>query len=322
MTRTMLWEWLGVGTVAFVVAAVVTLVRLRFGHRGLVQPGHRGLHDKPTPHGGGLGIVVAAIGCGAWAGVDGVWLLALGVLAAVSWLDDLLNLPFWLRLLVHLGAAWCVATIAMDYPLSWLVPAAVIIAWTTNAYNFMDGADGLAGSMGVVGFGAYALLLAVAGEFGLAVLCLAIACGALAFLLFNWHPARIFMGDIGSIPLGFAAGGVGLYGIRHDVWSGWFPVVVFAPFLFDASATLLRRLLRGEKVWQAHREHYYQRMIRGGQSHAEVCGQWLMVMLAGAAFAVLLQRVSPPLGWLGAACWCAVLVIMGYGIDARWRKKM
>jgi UDP-N-acetylmuramyl pentapeptide phosphotransferase/UDP-N-acetylglucosamine-1-phosphate transferase len=97
--------------------------------------------------------------------------------------------------------------------------------------------------------------------------CAGVAAAAAGFLCFNFHPARIFMGDVGSVPLGFTAGALGLVGWRSGAWPLWFPLLVFAPFILDATVTLLRRALRGEKVWQAHRSHYYQRMVQMGLGH-------------------------------------------------------
>lgn len=142
------------------------------------------------------------------------------------------------------------------------------IAWMTNLYNFMDGSDGLAGGMAVFGFGAYAVASHLAGDSLLAGLSFSIVAATLAFLLFNWHPARVFMGDAGSVPLGFLAATLGVIGWQREHWPLLFPLLVFSPFIVDATTTLVRRLLRGEKVWQAHKSHYYQRLVRMGFGHA------------------------------------------------------
>ncbi len=308
--------------VAAVVSAATIALRLRFADRGVDQPGHRSLHERPTPHGGGLGIVAATLACGGWAGAAPVWLIPVLVLAAVSWADDWLDLPFWLRLGVHLASA--AAVVFFHGPGSPLLVAlqVIVIAWSINAYNFMDGADGLAGSMSAVGFAAYAIGFAQAGQAALAGLCIAVAAASASFLLFNWHPARIFMGDVGAIPSGFLAGGLGWYGYSIGAWPLWFAPLVFAPFLFDATVTLVRRACRGERVWHAHREHYYQRMVRGGFAHDAMCLRWLLVMLAGASLAVLMLLFVEASGWIGAAAWSAVLVVLGRRIDRQWDRHM
>jgi UDP-N-acetylmuramyl pentapeptide phosphotransferase/UDP-N-acetylglucosamine-1-phosphate transferase len=313
--------FVAVAVVAASISAATIWLRLRFADRGLAQPGHRSLHMRPTPHGGGLGIVAAALLCGAWAGAGTGWLVPFFVLAAVSWADDWLDLPFWLRLGIHLAAAASVVAIHGGLSVPVVVMQIILIAWSTNAYNFMDGADGLAGSMSTVGFAAYAVGLAAAGEAALAALCAAMAGAAAGFLVFNWHPARIFMGDVGSIPSGFLAGGLGWYGYAAGAWPAWFAPMVFAPFLFDATVTLVRRVLRGERVWQAHRDHYYQRMVRGAYAHDAMCRRWLAVMLAGASLAVLLLFLDSA-GWFGAVVWGLTLVALGRRIDLRWNRHL
>ena len=162
----------------------------------------------------------------------------------------------------------------------------------------MDGSDGLAGGMALIGFGAYAVAAQLAGDQPLAVLSLALCAASAAFLLYNFHPARIFMGDVGSVPLGFLAGALGLAGWANDVWPLWFPLLVFAPFMCDATLTLLKRLLRRERVWQAHREHYYQRLVRMGFGHRGTAWIEYAAML-GCALAALAARAAEP--WVQAA---------------------
>ena len=144
---------------------------------------------------------------------------------------------------------------------------ALAVAWITNLYNFMDGSDGLAGGMSVAGFGAYSIAAWLAGDAATGALCAAISGASVAFLLHNFYPARIFMGDVGSIPLGFLAAALGIVGWRNDAWPLWFPLLVFGPFIGDATVTFFKRVARRERVWRAHREHYYQRMVRMGFGH-------------------------------------------------------
>jgi UDP-N-acetylmuramyl pentapeptide phosphotransferase/UDP-N-acetylglucosamine-1-phosphate transferase len=184
----------------------------------------------------------------------------------------------------------------------------------------MDGADGVAGGMSVIGFGAYAIAAAVTGHWELAGLCTAVAAASLAFLLHNFHPARIFLGDVGSIPLGFLAAALGIVGWRDDAWPLWFPVLVFGPFNADATVTLLKRLLRREKVWRAHRDHYYQRIVRMGMGHraAALIGYVVMLFCAGTA---LVGRGQPPaiqaMAFAGAS---AALAAVAAWVDLRWAR--
>jgi phospho-N-acetylmuramoyl-pentapeptide-transferase len=176
--------------------------------------------------------------------------------------------------------------------------------------------------MTVFGFGAYA----AAAAFGphpmpeLTWACAAIAGAAVGFLLFNFHPARIFLGDAGSIPLGFLAGALGYSGWRDNLWPIWFPALVFAPFIGDASITLLRRLVRREKFWLAHREHYYQRMVRSGLDHARTALWWYVVMFAGVIVALYALNCTTAMQWGIVVTWFAALGLMGAGIDRRWRR--
>src|SRR5207248_1198403 len=121
--------------------------------------------------------------------------------------------------------------------------------------------------MTVLGFGIFGVIALNGGHRAFAMVSFLIMAASGGFLVHNMPPARIFMGDVGSAPLGFLAGGLALKGIHDDVFDFWVPVLVFSPFIADATTTLLRRLMRGEKVWQAHREHYYQRLVLSGWTH-------------------------------------------------------
>jgi UDP-N-acetylmuramyl pentapeptide phosphotransferase/UDP-N-acetylglucosamine-1-phosphate transferase len=153
------------------------------------------------------------------------------------------------------------------------------------------------------------------------VLCVAFAGASAGFLVYNFHPARIFLGDIGSIPLGFLAGSLGVVGWRNDLWPLWFPVLVFGPFIGDATVTLVRRLIRGERLSQAHRDHYYQRMVRAGLGHrGTACiGYMAMLVCAGAA---LYGRTQSPV--LQAAVFGAASLVLAAGavwIDIHWARR-
>ncbi len=172
--------------------------------------------------------------------------------------------------------------LALAYQGPWflLVPALLAIIWMINLYNFMDGSDGLAGGMSIAGFGTYAVAAYGGGLMELSVLAAALAGAAAGFLIWNFHKARIFMGDSGSVPLGFLAAALGLLGWQEGVWPMWFPVLVFSPFIADASVTLVKRYLRGERLSQAHRSHYYQRVLRMGLGHRGTALAAYVLMLA------------------------------------------
>jgi len=289
-------------------------------------PNDRSLHTRPTPRVGGWGIVPVAV-IAMLIVAPSMWSAAAGaaLLAAISQIDDRRGLPVRVRFAAHLAAvALLVASHPVDVPWWALVLVSFLLLWLINLYNFMDGADGLAGGMALFGFGAYAVGAATSA-YPLPMLSAAstaVAAAALGFLLFNFHPARIFLGDAGSIPLGFLAGAFGYWGWADGVWPIWFPPMVFLPFIFDASITLLKRLLRGEKVWHAHREHYYQRMIQAGLGHAKNAWYWYAIMALGTIIANTALSWSPVMQWCTVGMWVIVLGCMGIGVDARWRRFM
>jgi UDP-N-acetylmuramyl pentapeptide phosphotransferase/UDP-N-acetylglucosamine-1-phosphate transferase len=159
----------------------------------------------------------------------------------------------------------------------------------TNLYNFMDGMDGFAGGMTVLGFGLMAYLFWMAHQPAPFVIALVQAAAALGFLQHNFPPARIFMGDVGSIPTGFLAGSLAVLGCQEGVFDLWVPLVIFSPFILDATATLIRRALRGERIWMAHREHYYQRVVLAGWSHRRTVAAEYAVMACCGVLALIYQ---------------------------------
>lgn len=212
----------------------------------LDKPNHRSLHSLPTPRVGGLAMFASITA--AWLLSPDVDLLLIGlscVLLALSFADDRYGLPIGLRLAAHFGIALIFILSHTTVAAPWLIVVfAVAIVWLINLYNFMDGADGLAGGMALFGFGSYGMAAVFGGDWLLATKCFCIAAAALGFLLFNFPPAKVFMGDAGSIPLGFLAGVLGLEGWNSGLWHYWFPVLVFSPFALDATVTLLKRVAR------------------------------------------------------------------------------
>lgn len=317
----MLWQPV---LVAFVITLLCLQVLLSAPGRQLVldQPNLRSLHDHPVPRTGGLAIA-AGVAVG-WIVSERAFAATLGLsgaLAAVSFLDDLFNLRTVVRFALHLAAATAMLCLSVRFP-GWplFVVFAFAVAWYANLYNFMDGSDGLAGGMALIGFGAYTAAAVLAGAHSLAEVSavLAAACGA--FLTRNFHPASIFMGDVGSVPLGFLAGGLGLVGWNSEVWPIWFPVLVFAPFVCDATLTLIRRFLRHERVWQAHREHYYQRLVRMGFGHRGTAAIEYTVML-GCAAAALFARDAPIATQVAVLVAAAtILIAIASWVDVCWAR--
>jgi UDP-GlcNAc:undecaprenyl-phosphate/decaprenyl-phosphate GlcNAc-1-phosphate transferase len=302
----------------FSIRWMLTSERLRLA---LDHPNPRSLHATPVPRTGGLAILAGlGAGPGLFAQAAPVaLLLALG-LAVVSFLDDWRGLPQIARFLAHFAAA-AVFVVVCAPPLGFLALLVLVIAiaWMTNLYNFMDGSDGLAGGMAVFGFGAYAVAAHLGDERMFALLSMSVVAAAGAFLWFNFHPARIFMGDAGSIPLGFLAAVLGVLGWEKGLWPIWFPVLVFSPFIVDATVTLIRRAARRERVWQAHREHYYQRLVRMGLGHRNTALLEYAIMLAAGTSAVAARKADLAAQIALLAGWSALYALLMFLIDRRWK---
>jgi UDP-N-acetylmuramyl pentapeptide phosphotransferase/UDP-N-acetylglucosamine-1-phosphate transferase len=277
-------------------AIIAALRTVRWTQRLEDRPNERSLHADPRRRVGGIGLVLGALPIAASGDpVLDIFLACAAALAVVSFLDDFRSLPIQVRLPAHLSAA-SVAVLAMGSPhLGALhaIVAILFIAWMTNLFNFMDGADGLAGGMAAIGFAAFAAGAAREGAVPLALACSAFASASVGFLIHNFPPARVFMGDAGSIPVGFLAGCFGTYGVTTGVWPVWFPLLVFSPFIVDATFTLIRRALRREPVWRAHRSHLYQRLVLAGWTHRRLAMFAYALMAAVALSALASERVEP-----------------------------
>jgi UDP-N-acetylmuramyl pentapeptide phosphotransferase/UDP-N-acetylglucosamine-1-phosphate transferase len=306
---------------AFAAGLAATRLLVALGGRGVALdvPNARSLHGRPVPRSGGVA-VLAGVAAG-WSLLPMASLAAVGViglaLAGISLLDDLRGVPVLWRLAAHLAAAaGLVGWLGMADPV--LALAGVLgVAWAVNLYNFMDGADGLAGGMALFGFACYALAAALAGDLALAAGSAAIAAAAAGFLVFNFPPARIFLGDVGAIPLGFLAAALGLVGWMDGHWGGWFPLLVFAPFWVDASVTLAVRWRRGARLWQAHRDHAYQRLVRLGLGHRGVAWLAYALMLASGALGLLAWHVPAWGAWI-AVGWSACLALGVLAVGRAW----
>ncbi|MBV8119142.1 MAG: glycosyltransferase family 4 protein [Alphaproteobacteria bacterium] len=289
--------WLGAGDAVIagviviatgVVCAATTtaLIPLLRKRNVLDLPNDRSSHAAPTPRGAGIAVIgtvlLAWLALAVAGRVDsaiGVVCLAAGSLAAVCWIDDLYGLSPAIRLAAQ-AAAVAVGLLSIPHTQNglagWLGPTAydaatgVLWLWWVNAFNFMDGIDGIAGSEAAAIAGGVLLLSAVGSGLdpSLVPLAAALLGASLGFLRWNWSPARIFLGDVGSAPLGYLTGFllIGLAGAGR--WKAALILPLY--FLADTSITLGRRLLRGEKIWQAHRQHFYQQAIRRGLGHAAV----------------------------------------------------
>ena len=308
--------------------AIAALRRSRFAEKLADVPNERSLHATPVPRVGGIGMMIAALPVAAWfADVPIATLVACAAaLAVLSTADDIRSLPIAVRLPAHVAAA-AVAILAIAAPAGareglGVVEAALAIlaiVWMTNLYNFMDGSDGLAGGMAAIGFGALALAAAMSAQWPLAFACAAIASASCGFLAQNFPPARVFLGDAGSVPLGFLAAALGIDGALAGAWPLLFPILVFSPFIADATSTLARRVLRGERFWRAHRSHYYQRLVLGGWTRRRLalCAYALMIASAVVAFASRAADQRMQLAII--AGWAAFYAALFFAIERRLR---
>lgn len=289
----------------------------------LDMPNHRSSHAVPTPRGGGLGVIAALLSAWtaltAWGGIAGVLsmtealtlglVIALaGLLAGLSWIDDLHSLSARLRLGVQAGCVVLVlALLPADLTITqgllplWAdrVAAALVWLWFINLYNFLDGIDGLAGSeTACLGLGLALLAVLGAAPAGTGPFALVVAGAGAGFLALNWQPARVFLGDVGSIALGFVLGWLLLLLAVSGAWAA--ALILPAYYWADATWTLLCRIRRRARIWQAHREHAYQRAVQNGMSHAAAVRRILALNLGLAALAVI--STTHPWPALAAAC--------------------
>jgi Fuc2NAc and GlcNAc transferase len=322
---------------AFVLAALLTGAVRSVAIRGGVFdiPNERSSHTRPTPRGGGAAIVIAVIASAfllshlqiisprlLWALVGG------GIaVAAVGAIDDRFTVPAWVKLAVHVAAAlWALQWLGglsalrlgdrlIELHRAGYVLGTIVIVWILNLFNFMDGIDGIAASQAVFVCCAGAAIAAILGlSSGVIALSLVIGGACSGFLLWNWPPARIFMGDVGSGFVGFALAVIAISAAHEQASALWIWIILGGVFVVDATLTLLRRIARGEMILSAHRSHAYQWLSRRWRSHKRVTIAvalvnvlWLLPSALLAAF--YRDRAS----WIAAS---ALLPIVGLAIAA------
>lgn len=304
---------------ALVSAVLCWFARLALLRAGVIdQPNARSSHLQPTARGGGLGFVATWIL--GWLlfrpAFDGSWILPglLGAalfLAVVSFLDDVRSLSVWLRL----GAQGLVALVGLlllkpAWPDVALLPQ--LLAWSaawvwlvgyTNAFNFMDGINGLAALQAVVSAAGMAGVALAAGGHATEPsvwLALLLSGSVAGFVPYNFPRAKMFMGDVGSAPLGFLLAAASLWIARDHGCSLLLPLMALqAGFVLDTGVTLLRRCWRGERIFQAHREHFYQRLVRSGWSHTAATSLQIGIQVVISALIPAVISTHP--AWLPVA---------------------
>ena len=299
-------------------------------------PNARSSHFTPVPRGGGVSFVLVFLGASLFFFLffperDALWLALVGGgggVALLGWLDDRYDLSSGRRFLFQgLAAAWALYWLGglptltlgsavlelgwLGYPLAWLG-----IMWMLNLYNFMDGIDGLTSGQGVLVAVTVSFLLLLTQHNELAFVTLTLGGAILGFLVWNWPPAKIFMGDVGSGFLGFIFALLAVYSENSGALPllGWF--ALFAVFFVDTTATLVLRTLRGERWYEAHNTHAYQKAVQAGLSHRQVT---ITILLIGAALSVvtLIGTLQPTLLLPLVALAVAALFMLWWAISVR-----
>lgn len=310
----------------------------------LAHPNERTLHARPTPQTGGLAVVGSVVISLILAtsilaltqpakpvlpkgmASGSVWIvISMLLIFVVSFIDDCRGLPAVVRLGVQATSA-CIIIGGVGLTVSSIpipggpnislgiaaIPVSVLILlWMANLYNFMDGMDGFAGGMTFFGFTFLAYFGWQAQFPIMLIITVFVAMSALGFLLHNFPPARIFMGDAGSITLGFLAGTLMILGVRERVFEIWVPIMIFSPFIADATVTLTRRLFRRRKIWEAHREHYYQRVVLCGWSHRRTVLVEYGVMILCGGLAMWYHHSTESLRPFILGAWMILFVLLG-----------
>lgn len=313
------------------------LRRYALARNVLDVPNARSSHQQPTPRGGGIAFVLSYLAgiavlwlAGGIAGSQAAALLGSGALIAlVGFLDDHGHIPARWRLLAHFAAAaWVLAWLGGIPPLALggaepltlgmagSLLGAFYLVWMLNLYNFMDGIDGIASVEAICAALGAAVLYGLVGQSWHAAPALLLGAAVAGFLVWNLPPARIFMGDGGSGFLGIVLGGLSLSAgwVEPTLFIGW--LILLGVFVTDATTTLLRRLLRGEKAYEAHRSHAYQLATRRWKSHRRVTLSVLTInvcWLLPIACAVVLAWVP---GWLGLVVAYSPLIALALGLKA------
>jgi len=287
---------------SFLIAWLSARAAIAYAHRRgmLDRPGQRRSHSIPTPRGGGIGIVIAALVClpGVLLGTAASWppLLVAGLLAALllvalaGWWDDHRSLPILPRFGAQLLAVLLFAAALAASGLSWWWLPVLLLAgaWSINLHNFMDGIDGLLAQQAMFVGAGLALLAWGAGQGALALAAACLATASLGFWCLNRSPARIFMGDVGSGSVGLLIFAFTAMLWRVETGLLWPALILSSAFVADASLTLLSRFCRGRRWYTAHREHLYQWLVRCGLTHAG----------GGAIYMTWNLLLAAPLAWL------------------------
>ena len=295
----------------------VWIIRQYAERRRIIDhPNERSSHSAPTPRGGGVAIVIVVLAAGIFAAINSnlihslIYLVCGTVIAYLGWRDDVHSLSPRVRFAVQ-GLVALASVLGLGYFKSVTIPLfgqlqlgavgfIITLLWIvglTNAYNFMDGIDGIAGGVALSAAFGWMFLAANTNQHFVYWVALAVAAGSLGFLLHNWSPAKIFMGDAGSTFLGYTFAVLPLLSADKGGDALMLGTLLMWTFIMDAGVTFIRRAFKGERVFDAHRTHLYQRLVIGGYKHAQVSALYILLTLLAAALAYAWswgQPYAPP----------------------------
>ena len=307
-------------------ALVPLLVRFAIGRNLLDVPNARSSHEVPTPRLGGLAVIAGVWAAAPLMGGGFLFLATATVAGLVGLFDDFVDLKFWMKAAGQAATAFVLLFLAPPpiceaagpfWPLTLLFGVVWIVA-VVNAYNFMDGIDGIAGGTAILN--AFFLAALVGPSAGLGVGLAALAAAVTGFLVWNISPARIFLGDSGSHFVGYLLGAVALYtepvGKASGPYASYLAFVVaaaiFAPFLFDTAFTLVRRTAARKNIFAAHREHIYQRIAPDPAKHRQVSNVYFGLSVLSGLAALLASNGTPLMLSLGAAVILGLCLVMAF----------
>ena len=289
---------------------MVGMVRVASHTAGrLDMPGDRQSHTTPTATGGGIGIMAAlavfSLVSSIWQPLDPAWnqqvIPAVVLLSLLGWLDDQRPLSAMLRLFVQLGVSFGLLVFLKGDagPLNWLWVAGggIVLVWVVNFYNFMDGSHGMAGFQGLFSGIFLGILFSMGNAWHLAVPALLLAAVCAGFLPWNFPQAKIFMGDAGSVPLGYAIAALAVIGLEQNLLTLPMALLVLSVFAVDSTLTLLGRVIRGERWYTAHKQHMYQRLIVQGWPHSRVLFLYQAINLCVVVPVAVLVNMYPNYAW-------------------------
>ena len=325
------YSWVAVGMFTGVLSYVGCLRALAVAKKSgmIALPGERQSHQHATPTGGGLGlifsIVITTVCLELMISLPDYWwqnvLPGVVLLTIVGWRDDKFPVSQLLRLLVQLVVSiWLLGFGWWEFPLTdmaFLAVFVVAMVWLMNVYNFMDGSNGMAGFQGVFAGVTMAVLFQLGGEYTMALIAMVVAAACAGFLPLNFPHAKVFMGDVSSVPLGFLFASFAVYGVQSGSMSLSLSILIMSVFLIDATLTLLSRAFRGERWYTAHAQHVYQRLIAKGWSHSRVLMVYQLINVICVLPAIVLAKIYPQYAIVTVGL--VLLLLSSCWLIANWR---